>query len=420
MGKGKNSDEKKPAPVSLVELFDDGNYDYQYVGAKLSLSVINVLPQPRKTFTNIDILGEDIARCKLLHPMIVAEFDADYCERYLDAIGRIWGLAPSLAELVPTTTRDGPRYYVLLAGERRYRAFSYLWSTGCERCRSRGTKLRAGSCFRRHFRSGAEVRLCRNIPPLQAIYRQLAENTHERVPPHEEAIAIGETYRLAQQVKPDMTAAALARQISMGEHKVRSAVAFFGLPDSIKTATAEKTGKRPTGEQTISYGIALQLARLYEDGESEDELHRWATRALVNGMIRQVEEFKELVDRYLVNKHSGQIGLFGDAQEAQLVRRNYREVVARNYILSYHVVMRYLAVVEDHFERGTLGESDSPFSVRSPLRALRKLLAYQEKVLAHMLRYLPRTECQRAIELVSELKSLTSAREEALEEAGVD
>ncbi|MDP2671273.1 MAG: hypothetical protein Q8P13_02310 [bacterium] len=395
---------RKASSLNLAELLDDGNYEYNFQPSSLELSNINVLAQPRKTFENIALLAEDLAAHQLLHPVIVAEFDRGYCERYLSAINDIWHSDYDIDQLTSTQTAEGERYYVLVAGERRYRAFSYLWFEGCMVCREKG-RITPGKCFRKHFRTGKiEVRLARNIPPLQALYRQLAENTHERVAPHEEAIAIGETYALLKQRMPEISPSALAREIGMGVGKVSAAVAYFALPESIKIATAAGT---------ISYGIALQLARLNEDGESEDSLHRWATHAIVNGVHRRVVDFRDLVDAYLLNKHSGQVGLFDEETEEQTKRqRNYRQVVARNFVASYHLVIQYFTTVEDRFDDGTLGAADSPFSISSPIKAIRKALNHFERVLLHLKRYLPAKERVRATVVVAELTEALVVQEQ--------
>ena len=100
------------------------------------------------------------------------------------------------------------------------------------------------------------------------------------------------------------------------------------------------------------------------------------------------------------------------AENARLTARSYREVVGRNVILSFHAVMQYLSIVEAHFENGTLGAADSPFSILSPVRAIRKLLSHLERVLVHIKKFLPSKEAARATVVTSELIDALAAQEE--------
>lgn len=53
---------------------------------RLPLNIINVLPQPRKTFEEINFLANDIAQKNLYNPLTIACFDREHCQKYIEPI----------------------------------------------------------------------------------------------------------------------------------------------------------------------------------------------------------------------------------------------------------------------------------------------------------------------------------------------
>jgi hypothetical protein len=166
--------------------------------------------------------------------------------------------------------------------------------------------------------------------------------------------------------------------IGMSDSKVRSAIAYNSLPDSIKEAVEARK---------ITYGIAVQLARLHEDGADEQALHRWATNATVNGHFRNVKAFKDLVDAYLREKNNpNQIALFDTNTMRDLARPHHRETLVQTFLNSFNICRDYLERVEGAFEDGLLGQEDSPFSEGAPTRALLRLTRVAQRILNNHLR----------------------------------
>jgi ParB-like chromosome segregation protein Spo0J len=128
-----------------------------FVGAYISLLAINVLEQPRQTFEEIATLAQSIADRKLLFPPIVAQLERDQAQEYIEMVNGIWDTNHGIADLSPAINKDGQEvFFILLDGERRYRACMYLVNVGCED--------HGAPCYDKHFDDGdVEVRLAIGI-----------------------------------------------------------------------------------------------------------------------------------------------------------------------------------------------------------------------------------------------------------------
>lgn len=364
---------------ALAELLGEPDYTPRYRGALLSLRAVNVLPQPRKTFLNIPELSLDIAIHGQLMPMVVAEFDREECERYLTVVNRIWHTAFTLEKLRPTVNRGKTHYYLLIAGERRYRALVLLWHEGCEECRERYGKEPQGVCFKRHFKrrtDRVEVRLCTNTPPLSVLFLQLSENTHMAVPPHEEARAYTLLFRLIRQANEKFSVAQFARRVGRSPDTVRNALRFAELPVTIR-------GYVETG--AIPYGIGIELTRLHQAGLKARELDWWAMRAITDR--KKVPEFHDLVTKYVADRNSNQLDLLGvmDREREKWQRRlHIRATVQAHTVRGVWGWIDYFKKVLRLFEEGKLKKEDSPFSVRSPILVFLALINVMERLLPHL------------------------------------
>lgn len=56
---------------------------------KIPLDLINVLPQPRRTFEEIPLLADDIAAKGLINPITVGLFTPAQCRQYLQVINSV-------------------------------------------------------------------------------------------------------------------------------------------------------------------------------------------------------------------------------------------------------------------------------------------------------------------------------------------
>ncbi len=359
----------------------NGQYQYRYEGRLIPLDAINVLPQPRRTFEDIELLAIDIADKGILNPLTIAEFNPESATRYLTAINALWGTSFSIINLKLGKKGNGrKRYHVLLAGERRFRSCLHLWERGCAKCQETHGTEPPGTCFRRHFgEEGVRASICVNIPPLSALFLQLSENTHMRVPPEEEAEVYSMLFHLVRRADPKFSMARFAESVGRSPSAIRNALLFTELPESIR-------GRVGSSNNRIPYGIAIELARLQREGVSEEDLTLWALRSIAQDS--KVEDFHESVTRFIANRNSGQASLLEimDAEsERVLAYTLVRQVVERKSILALWAWVHYVRRVITLFEDGQLGQEDSPFSKRSPLRLLRNLsLLMRDNLIPHL------------------------------------
>lgn len=353
-------------------------YSCHYHGAHIYLRHINVLPQPRKTFEDIQELAQDIAKKNLLNPLTVARFTSMACERYLSTVNYLWGASFRIEDLRSVDENGQEVFFILLAGERRFRACNFLWENGCGECLETYGQEEKGSCFQRHFETNGkiEVRLCYDIPPLAALFLQLSENTHTAIPRHEEAHAYAQLFQLLKIADPNYSATLFAREVGRSPGTIRHALAFCELPGLIQEAVANGI---------VSYGIALEITRLQNSYEiSEEALSWWLLLAVTRNY--KILEFREVISRHLQDKNSGQISLIDIATEEQeaLQRKFCRFTVEKNTIQAIWSWIHYFGRVITLFEEGKLGLADSPFSERSPVKVFRKLLDQLKRLLPHL------------------------------------
>lgn len=333
-----------------------------------------MLAQPCKTFEHIEELARDQAKKRQLQPPVVARFRPEDARRYVATVNLLWGTGTALETLHPTREHGRTFYYVLLAGERRYRSFRLLWERGCGECREARGQETPGRCFRRHFgRPRIEVRVCRGIPPLNALFLQLSENTHMPVPPHEEAQAYGRLFLLLRQAEPSFPMARLAREVGRSPDTVRRALRFHSLPDSIREAVERGH---------LGYGVAIEIARLLEFSPDAVELEFWRDRVLADRW--KVDKAREAVDAWLKEKRSGQrslLEIFKEGQDASAKRAHVRRTVQAGSIQSVWACIHYLSRVQQLFADGLLGKPGAPFSEDSPLRVIAALVERLKEML---------------------------------------
>ncbi|MBI4114804.1 MAG: hypothetical protein HY445_03105 [Candidatus Niyogibacteria bacterium] len=375
---------------------------HHFQGMKLSLDILNVLPQPRKTFEEIEYLANDIAQKNLYNPLTVACFGRSNCQRYLELINLLWGVNFSIEELISVTEDGVEFFYVLLAGERRYRSCLYIRDVGCERCHE---KFGPSGCYERHFSDlKVDVRSCIDISPLEAIFIQASENIHMRVPPHEEAKFYNQLFKLLKEINPEYHLSEFSRQVGRSPETIRQALRFCGLP--LKYQEYIEKGK-------IVWGIGAEIAKLYAQGNLNEKDLEWWIIKVVTGNYK-VPEFRKMVSKFLFDQNAGQTSFFDQKQEEQLRRLDFRLVVQRYSIIAIYHSIYYLNRVFDLFVEGKLGKKDSPFSERSPIRIFRKLIELEAKLLPHLRNLLPERENERAQKVIEETKVILSRLEEKL------
>lgn len=378
-----------------------------YVGARIPLEAINIFPQVRQTFEEIVDLAENIADHGLFNPLTVAKFDRESCQRYIAVINWLWGRDFSLDGAIPYEEEGQEVFYVLLAGERRHRACMYLKTEGCLSCQQ---QFGAGPCHTRHPASAdgqVDVRLCVNISPLEALFRQIAENVHMRVPVHEEAKAFYELFNLVKQADPKYSLAQFARDVSRGPDTIKNAIRFCELPEAIQSFVKNRA---------FSYGIACEISRLYEAGFGEDDLSWWARQAAVS--VTKVDEFRATISKVINDRNNGQtmLDLFTREQESEMRRLAHRRVVAKEMIQLLWRDRSYLKKVKELLENGKLGKDDSPFSIASPVRYYRASIELRRQLLPLLKSHLPKAFLAEAQEILEQSEQVLAVLEVGLKD----
>lgn len=384
----------------------------RYQGGRIPLEKINVLPQPRQTFEDIDLLRDDVAKKGFISLPIVARFSRKECEDYVGKINRMRQLSLSVDDLICVSEDGEDVYWVLLAGERRYRAAKQLAETGCFSCQ---VKYGQKPCYKRHFGSNLlEARVCIGIPSTQALYLQLSENTHVRVPPHEEAEQYALLYDLLRnEENPKLTKAQFAREVGRSAETISNALRYCNLPNCVRTAVEQKL---------ISYGIALELARVHEFRVADDkprvDLEWWVQFAITSN--KKVSEFRQIVSQWIADQDSDQLSLgnlFEEAQEAEHRRSVIRQAVDREAAKALWQGLVYFQRVSELFRDGKLGQEDSPFSHQSPVRLFRGVLRHLDVLLPHLEEYLPKGERKKARKRIARASGVAKSLELNLEDS---
>lgn len=406
---------RKVTKADLVGIITNGtgDHEYRYVGGNIPLGAINVLPQPRKTFANIPPLADDIADKGFINPPVVARFSPLECDQYLAIVNQLWGTEYVQFDLRSSTLDGREFYYVLLAGERRYRACWHLWERGCSDCaEALARKPKPGECFRKHFRGDClEVRLCLDIPPIPALYLQLSENTHMSVPAFEEANAYSQLLRLVREADSSVTIAAFARFVGRSPSTIKNALWYCNLPCTIQ---------KQVEDGVVAYGIGVQLARLQEQaGMDEDDLLSWMSTS--SAMKEKVPELRRRVSEYLEQASSGQMSLaemMTAAQELEMRHMARRQAVSGHTLRAIWEYYHYFGRLLQLCKAGLIGRKDSPFSHLSTVRIFRRLLLRVQEVLPHLRTMVPKTVLEQAEVVIPEADRLVGAIENGLIASG--
>lgn len=294
----------------------------KYVEQQLDWANFVTLPQMRKEFdiNGIRELAYDLAINGMVNPQIVALFpEKDFWE-YVDYVCAVWKRPLTRGERTAIEKKRQPDgYQVIVAGERRLRAFQLLWNEGCHKCQEEGS-VSKGSCWTKHF--GSRVIVAR-VPQTKdarvLLSTQLAENVHYRPSTHEEAEAIAMFTVFLKAENKNISNAEIAKRIGRSADMVSRSLSFYSLPESIR---------RLVHDRVIKYGIALELARLKDKAKYEEmDLLREANIAVTHKQYAKVEEFHKYVnglireyERNKLNQVSALEMIFGLASPEQRMR----------------------------------------------------------------------------------------------------
>jgi hypothetical protein len=374
--KSVNTDKKRSNQI--VEKIILNIKNKAYANKRIPLQAINVLAQPRKTFDDITELSEGIAAEGLINPLTVARFDESKCREYLDVLNAVRKTDHCISGLHALRENGRERYYMLLGGERRIRSLYSIWGKGCAVCRKEyGTEM-PGKCYKRHFKDNKiDIRYQPKATPLAAIFAQSMENTHKRVPIHEEAEEYNNFFRFLRLIEPKFPLAAFARRVGRSEDAVRNALRFCDLPENIQSIVKRNNGK--------FYGLAVEASRLFINGIDPEVAQFWFLRAIVED--KRQDDFRKSVSAYLSDINSGQISLFEifeQFQEKDILRNRIKKIAAGNFITATNYWIAYCKRILELFESGDLGLDESPFSQLGPIKAYAKFLDFLDQLSPHL------------------------------------
>ncbi len=195
--------------------------------------------------------------------------------------------------------------------------------------------------------------------------------------------AYARLFALIRKADETFPVARFAREVGRNPETIRKALRYHALPTIAKEAVEHGH---------VAYGVAIEIARLQEDGLTPEQLEFWIQRSIAER--RKVEEFRKLVNVHIAERHSGQLSLLDmfQAEQAKVAARAHiRRTVEGKSIQALWSSIHYLARVQQLFESDVLGVPNAVYSAESPLRVYGTLV-------------------ERMRELLPKLKTLLSAR----------
>ena len=343
---------------------------------------IIILPQMRKTFEEIEDIKGSIAHHGFINPPLIARFDRKRFETYIKTINSLW--SESLSVQNYKTARFGEDkksyFYVLIAGERRTRAYKEALLKG-------------------EVRFPYEARIIFNPEPVDVLYDQFSENTHMPVPPHEQASAYEKFYKIAKSKNGGLSVASFARKVGRSPEVIRSALRFCALPLKIREIVSD----RSVG---VSYSSAIELARLSEAGLKADELLNWSIKAALSR--KNSADFRKEVSDFIRAKRDGQISLmdiFKEIDQKEEVLRSFRMTVEGALIKKYWADIHYHGKVLSLLESGLLGGNGSPYSLRSPIRKIMADVALIKRITSYLSKQIPKGEIEKMSKILLEFEA---------------
>lgn len=239
--------------------------------SQVRLAKINVLPQMRVEFNDDSILelARDIAKPGqgVLQCPGVAKLTKQTGERYLAVFNTVKGTSINIDQLKFVVENGRRYYYVLIFGERRVRSLRYIFKHGNPELES-DKAGRNGRYYQDRFGGDiVDVNVFANDDALDALGRQLSENTYELPSQWDEANAYLELFTFRKMRNPKYTLAQFARDTKRSEEAIRARLMWGDLPEDIQKLVRQ-------GD--VKYGIAIQLARLlvWCQRNIEDEVER--------------------------------------------------------------------------------------------------------------------------------------------------
>lgn len=217
----------------------------------------------------------------LLSPPVLGVHSLKSARRYISAHGDFFGISKANRidpqNLVPLSD-DKDRAPILIAGHRRKRAILY----NLEKHNVMPDRVQVASYVHD------------DIPFEAAIELQLRENVHDRPSPQDEARAIELTYRYREtQTGKAPTIKELAGMLGFSETKIRNAIAFASLPESIQQYAYDGV---------FSFTTTLDLKPLLDAYKT---YYNYDTKSQLESAARAEGALLEFCNVFLLNRLKG-------------------------------------------------------------------------------------------------------------------
>lgn len=203
----------------------------------VQLSLVNVAGQMRDEFNAEDLeeLKDSIRATGLLNGIILYEMPSDFAQEYVDFTNQNWGTNVDFGSYVPN---ENGNYYILVAGERRYRAISSIIEED-------GLSPDAVSV-------SSQVRTTSSFLDMMGV--QVAENVYGRPKAHQYAKILYQIYTLGLEAGAYSGPEDFLREAKGGRVAAKNALTYFELPSYIHELV--DAGK-------FKYGYALAVHPFY-------------------------------------------------------------------------------------------------------------------------------------------------------------
>lgn len=338
------------------------------------------LPQIRQDFNHIEELISSILSFEkyggLLEPIGVAMWNKESLQDYLRLVNFVSGSHKRVSQFTP---HDDGLYYVLLFGERRYRASIALYQHGCSGCRRKKKNLPAGECYTYHF-DGTTIRatVYPDIPVDIAVKMQLEENSYIIPPPQDFAIWYRRMYAYLSKTEA-LTVREFAKRYHRNEKTIEQALAYANLPAEMRRLV--DVGK-------ITYGVGVELA-LYRETSSatKESLKSLCDHAMIYNWTRA--QCREAVQFRISSDNGASLFEMGGTDEIESMRCA-RVKSAQKITGSLYAGISYMKRILSFINEGVLNGDHSPFTIDVTLIILGKLVDVCLVLIPHLRRLRPR------------------------------
>lgn len=341
----------------------------------LPLDLIIRFPQVRETFDPLELqeLADDIANDDVIQPSIVFRFSEKDFYEYVHILNKISKKPIDVINMpFEEDSNDQKWFYVLIAGERRFRAHKLLWDEGCSECKEsankQGKNLKKGECYQSHevlVYGKIKINLGLNQRLERAKSIQFRENLYVKPPVDEEALALRNYYDYLKECDKGLSVSLFAKKVGFSVERVKKAIWFCDLPDKIRLAVKAKL---------ISYGNALEVYKITQvqniDPETRIKIVDQETDYLLIHPRIKVEDYKVRVKNLI---ESFQMLSLFDLNELTMSKKEKRRVVEKNSIQALTLYSSYVGKVQMLHLQGVIGKGKI-FSDGSPKKWIQTIL----------------------------------------------